>query len=114
VLDVRVGFLTSNIIAQFDEVLSELAKTADDQSDILPPDTVRHQFGMHPVTWIPGVEFFGVLHDVPLNLRRPLLHWHVPLRDGLQLYELPATVERVRWLAGGVSEQSSIMSGIMP
>ena len=52
----------------------KLAKTADDQFDILTPDTVRHQLGVHPVAWIPGVEFFGVLLDVPLNFHRPLFH----------------------------------------
>ena len=70
-LDVRVGFMTSNVIAQFDEVLGKLAKTADDQCDILTPDTVRHQLGVHPVAWIPGVEFFGVLLDESLSFASP-------------------------------------------
>ena len=55
-------------------------------------------------TLLPGslAQFFGVLLDFPLNLRRPGLHWEVPLRQGLQLCKLPTAVERIGRLARAI------------
>ncbi len=61
-LVVRVGSLAGNLVTQLDKVLGELAKTANDHCNILPPNTIRHHFIVHRAAGVPGVQILGVLY----------------------------------------------------
>ena len=80
-LVVCVGSLAGNVVAQHDKIFGELAKTANDNCKILPPNTIRrHQFSEHRAAGVPSVQVIGVLFKVPLDVLCPFSNRHVSLR----------------------------------
>lgn len=91
-----VGCLTVNLITQLDEALRELTKTTTGQCSIL--------------SLMPYAQFLGLLaFYVRLILLSPVVHWHAPSKEGLQLYKMLTVVEIAGRLAagsGGVSRRA--------
>ncbi len=79
-LVVRVGSLAGNVVTQLDKVLGEHAKTANDHCSILPPNTIRHNFIVHRVAGVPGVQILGVPYKALLDALCPFFNRNVSLR----------------------------------
>ncbi len=80
-LVVRLGSLTSNVVAQLGKALEELAKTAtaNGQCNVPPLNTIRLCFSVHRAAGVPSDQILGVLVKVKLDAPCPFFNRNVSL-----------------------------------
>ena len=79
-LVVRAGSLAGNVVAQLDKVLGELAKTANDHCNILPPIPYNIISAYTVLRGSLASKFLGVLYKVLLDALCPFFNRNVSLR----------------------------------